>query len=165
MLHCQLLTNVRVQLEQYCKRLVLTRSRVQMEQYCKHLVMTTTKGVCKKIKHLHAVEQQIDLLPFYPPPVLTIYPIDSYVGCLAFANKLKAMRPCSLREATVLCYQAFGSSEDQIGPLMANDIIHWGDPVERVLGDGRLLVSQARDSDRTPLVSVLIEGKVLGLST
>lgn len=40
-----------------------------------------------------------------------------------------------------------------------NGIIKWGDPVTRVLEDGELLVQQAKNSDRTPLVSVLLEGR------
>ncbi|OPJ86946.1 hypothetical protein AV530_015447 [Patagioenas fasciata monilis] len=39
-----------------------------------------------------------------------------------------------------------------------NGIIKWGDPVTRVLDDGELLVQQTKNSDRTPLVSVLLEG-------
>ena len=41
---------------------------------------------------------------------------------------------------------------------MTNGVMNWGDPVHRVLEDGALLLSQARNSDRTPLVSVLVEG-------
>lgn len=40
-----------------------------------------------------------------------------------------------------------------------NGIIKWGDPVTRVLEDGELLVQQTKNSDRTPLVSVLLEGE------
>ena len=40
-----------------------------------------------------------------------------------------------------------------------NGIIKWGDPVPRVLEDGELLVQQTKNSDRTPLVSVLLEGE------
>lgn len=40
-----------------------------------------------------------------------------------------------------------------------NGIIKWGDPVTRVLDDGELLVQQTKNSDRTPLVSVLLEGE------
>lgn len=39
-----------------------------------------------------------------------------------------------------------------------NGIIRWGDPVSAVLDDGELLVQQTKNSDRTPLVSVLLEG-------
>lgn len=40
-----------------------------------------------------------------------------------------------------------------------NGIIRWGDPVSMVLEDGELLVQQTKNSDRTPLVSVLLEGE------
>jgi len=40
-----------------------------------------------------------------------------------------------------------------------NDIISWGDPVHRVLDDGKLLVEQTKVSEKTPLVSVLLEGE------
>lgn len=39
-----------------------------------------------------------------------------------------------------------------------NGIIKWGDPVTRILDDGELLVQQTKNSDRTPLVAVLLEG-------
>lgn len=42
-----------------------------------------------------------------------------------------------------------------------NGIIKWGDPVTRVLEDGELLVQQTKNSDRTPLVSMLLEGEVV----
>lgn len=41
-----------------------------------------------------------------------------------------------------------------------NGIIKWGDPVTHVLDDGELLVQQTKNSDRTPLVTVLLEGKI-----
>lgn len=40
-----------------------------------------------------------------------------------------------------------------------NGIIKWGDPVTHVMDDGELLVQQTKNSDRTPLVAVLLEGK------
>lgn len=43
-----------------------------------------------------------------------------------------------------------------------NGIIKWRDPVTRVLDDGELLVQQTKNSDRTPLVSVLLEGTAEG---
>lgn len=41
-----------------------------------------------------------------------------------------------------------------------NGIIKWGDPVTHVLDDGELLVQQTKNSDRTPLVAVLLEGRM-----
>ena len=42
-----------------------------------------------------------------------------------------------------------------------NGVIDWGEPVQRVLEDGCLVVKQTRASDRIPLVSLLMEGKAL----
>lgn len=55
-------------------------------------------------------------------------------------------------------FQAFGSSKDEFEKYIANGIITWGDPVHRVLEDGDLLISQAKTSTTTPLVTVLVEG-------
>lgn len=56
--------------------------------------------------------------------------------------------------------KVFGSGNDDISALMYNGVLTWGDPVSRVIEDGELLLSQARNSDKTPLVSVLIEGRL-----
>lgn len=56
------------------------------------------------------------------------------------------------------CTPAFGSSKDEFEKYIANGIITWGDPVHRVLEDGDLLISQAKTSTTTPLVTVLVEG-------
>lgn len=55
-------------------------------------------------------------------------------------------------------FQAFGVSAEELDKYVSNGIISWGDPVQRVLEDGELLVKQTRVSDRTPLVTVLLEG-------
>ncbi|XP_037742649.1 vesicle-fusing ATPase isoform X3 [Chelonia mydas] len=53
---------------------------------------------------------------------------------------------------------AFGTNQEDYASYIMNGIIQWGDPVTRVLEDGELLVQQTKNSDRTPLVSVLLEG-------
>ncbi|CAN0121342.1 unnamed protein product [Rangifer tarandus platyrhynchus] len=53
---------------------------------------------------------------------------------------------------------AFGTNQEDYASYIMNGIIKWGDPVTRVLEDGELLVQQTKNSDRTPLVSVLLEG-------
>ncbi|XP_021233335.1 vesicle-fusing ATPase isoform X2 [Numida meleagris] len=53
---------------------------------------------------------------------------------------------------------AFGTNQEDYASYIMNGIIKWGDPVTRVLDDGELLVQQTKNSDRTPLVSVLLEG-------
>lgn len=55
--------------------------------------------------------------------------------------------------------QAFGTNQEDYSSYIMNGIIKWGDPVTHVLDDGELLVQQAKNSDRTPLVTVLLEGK------
>ena len=61
----------------------------------------------------------------------------------------------------MLQFQAFGSSKEEFEKYIANGIINWGLPVQRVLEDGDLLISQAKSSDRTPMVTVCLEGKQL----
>ncbi|XP_047194351.1 vesicle-fusing ATPase isoform X2 [Hippoglossus stenolepis] len=53
---------------------------------------------------------------------------------------------------------AFGTNQEDYASYIMNGIIRWGDPVSAVLEDGQLLVKQTKNSDRTPLVSVLLEG-------
>ncbi|XP_067931362.1 vesicle-fusing ATPase 2-like isoform X1 [Watersipora subatra] len=53
----------------------------------------------------------------------------------------------------------FGCSENEIEPLMAYGVLNWGEPVSKVLHDGALLLSQAKNCEETYLVSVLIEGQ------
>ncbi|ELU11293.1 hypothetical protein CAPTEDRAFT_178991 [Capitella teleta] len=53
---------------------------------------------------------------------------------------------------------AFGISIEELDKYVSNGVINFGEPVSRVLEDGELLVNQTRTSDRTPLVTVLLEG-------
>lgn len=53
---------------------------------------------------------------------------------------------------------AFGTNQEDYASYIMNGIIVWGDVVSAVLEDGKLLVQQTKNSDRTPLVSVLLEG-------
>ncbi|XP_032357399.1 vesicle-fusing ATPase isoform X4 [Etheostoma spectabile] len=53
---------------------------------------------------------------------------------------------------------AFGTNEEDYASYIMNGIIRWGDLVSAVLEDGELLVQQTKNSERTPLVSVLLEG-------
>lgn len=55
--------------------------------------------------------------------------------------------------------QAFGTNQEDYANYIMNGIIKWGDPVTHVLDDGELLVQQTKNSDRTPLVAVLLEGR------
>lgn len=53
---------------------------------------------------------------------------------------------------------AFGVSNESFERYIMNGVIDWGEPVQRVLEDGCLVVKQTRASDRIPLVSLLMEG-------
>ncbi|KAL8607609.1 hypothetical protein ACOMHN_003528 [Nucella lapillus] len=53
---------------------------------------------------------------------------------------------------------AFGSSKEALDTHLSNGVITWGEPVTRVLEDGALVVAQTRVSDRSPLVTLLLEG-------
>lgn len=53
---------------------------------------------------------------------------------------------------------AFGTNQEDYASYIMNGIIRWGDTVSSVLRDGELLVQQTKNSDCTPLVSVLLEG-------
>lgn len=53
---------------------------------------------------------------------------------------------------------AFGTNQEDYASYIMNGIIVWGDQVSAVLEDGKLLVQQTKNSDRTPLVTVLLEG-------
>ncbi|XP_034716694.1 vesicle-fusing ATPase-like [Etheostoma cragini] len=54
--------------------------------------------------------------------------------------------------------QAFGTNQEDYASYIMNGIIRWGNLVSAVLEDGELLVQQTKNSERTPLVSVLLEG-------
>lgn len=55
-------------------------------------------------------------------------------------------------------HAAFGVSEEELQTVVQNGIIHYSAEIESILRDGRLLVEQVRNSQRTPLVSALIHG-------
>ena len=57
--------------------------------------------------------------------------------------------------------QAFGVSNESFERYIMNGIIDWGEPVQRVLEDGDLVVKQTRQSDRVHIVSMLMEGKCM----
>nr|XP_057924797.1 vesicle-fusing ATPase-like [Doryrhamphus excisus] len=53
---------------------------------------------------------------------------------------------------------AFGTNQEDYASFIMNGIIRWGDSVSAILDDGELLVQQTKNSEYTPLVSVLLEG-------
>ncbi|XP_071509886.1 vesicle-fusing ATPase-like [Diadema antillarum] len=54
---------------------------------------------------------------------------------------------------------SFGVSSENFDKYILNDIINWGEPVQRVLDDGALVVRQTKASDRVPLASMLMAGR------
>uniref|UniRef100_A0A4W3HY34 Vesicle-fusing ATPase n=1 Tax=Callorhinchus milii TaxID=7868 RepID=A0A4W3HY34_CALMI len=74
------------------------------------------------------------------------------------AEKLQVMRGDFLNSLENDIKPAFGINQEDYDSYIMNGIIVWGDPVTRALDDGELLVQQTKNSDRTPLVSVLLEG-------
>lgn len=63
-----------------------------------------------------------------------------------FSQALKEVKP------------SFGAAEATLDLFIANGIYNWGIPVQKVLEEGELLLSQTKSSSRTPLVAVLFEG-------
>ncbi|CAG9761013.1 unnamed protein product [Ceutorhynchus assimilis] len=53
---------------------------------------------------------------------------------------------------------AFGTAEEILNHYLTRGILNWGPPVTSILEDGNLLAQQARATDGSGLVSVLIEG-------
>ncbi|KAK5851189.1 hypothetical protein PBY51_002004 [Eleginops maclovinus] len=77
---------------------------------------------------------------------------------LETAEKLQVSRLDFLGSLNNDIKPAFGTNQEDYASYIMNGIIRWGDPVSAVLEDGELLVQQTKNSERTPLVSVLLEG-------
>ncbi|XP_067431733.1 vesicle-fusing ATPase-like [Thunnus thynnus] len=74
------------------------------------------------------------------------------------AEKLQVSRHDFMASLNNDIKPAFGTNQEDYASYIMNGIIRWGDPVSAALEDGELLVQQTKNSDRTPLVSVLLEG-------
>uniref|UniRef100_A0A3Q3DW97 Vesicle-fusing ATPase n=1 Tax=Hippocampus comes TaxID=109280 RepID=A0A3Q3DW97_HIPCM len=77
------------------------------------------------------------------------------------AEKLQVTRDDFMGSLNNDIKPAFGTNQEDYSSYIMNGIIKWGDPVTHVLDDGELLVQQTKNSDRTPLVAVLLEGQHL----
>ncbi|XP_022122433.1 vesicle-fusing ATPase 1 [Pieris rapae] len=53
---------------------------------------------------------------------------------------------------------AFGTAAEALEHFLARGVINWGSPVSSVLEDGQLYIQQARATEASGLVSVLLEG-------
>ncbi|XP_049614397.1 vesicle-fusing ATPase isoform X2 [Syngnathus scovelli] len=74
------------------------------------------------------------------------------------AEKLQVSRMDFMASLNNDIKPAFGTNQEDYGSYIMNGIVRWGDPVSAVLEDGELLVQQTKNSEHTPLVSVLLEG-------
>ncbi|KAK9535591.1 hypothetical protein VZT92_007963 [Zoarces viviparus] len=74
------------------------------------------------------------------------------------AEKLQVTRSDFMGSLNNDIKPAFGTNQEDYSNYIMNGIIKWGNPVTDVLEDGELLVQQTKNSDRTPLVAVLLEG-------
>ncbi|KAI5628851.1 vesicle-fusing ATPase isoform X1 [Silurus asotus] len=74
------------------------------------------------------------------------------------AEKLQVCRDDFMGSLNNDIKPAFGTNQEDYASYIMNGIIKWGDPVSHILDDGELLVQQTKNSDRTPLVAVLLEG-------
>ncbi len=125
---------------------------------------------------------------------LTHYPPSTQVGTVAgISDDINEMRVGrdDFMAALEEVHASFGVSEEELGAVVQNGIIHFGGDVEvsftrfvqshqcvlfqgdpskltshssthfqTILRDGNLFVEQVRNSQRTPLVSVLLHGEI-----
>ncbi|GFN82936.1 vesicle-fusing ATPase-like [Plakobranchus ocellatus] len=72
--------------------------------------------------------------------------------------KLKITRSDFLHALQHDIKPAFGSSKEELDIFLAQGILSWGEPVNRVLTDGDLVISQIKTSDQASLITMLLEG-------
>ncbi|XP_068153083.1 vesicle-fusing ATPase 2 [Drosophila tropicalis] len=73
-------------------------------------------------------------------------------------EKLKVTRSDFLHALDNDIKPAFGAAQEMLENMVARGIINWGPPVTSLLEDGMLYVQQAKATESSGLVSVLIEG-------
>lgn len=73
-------------------------------------------------------------------------------------EKLKVTRSDFMHALDNDIKPAFGAAQEMLENMLARGIINWGQPVTSLLEDGMLYVQQAKASENSGLVSVLIEG-------
>lgn len=73
-------------------------------------------------------------------------------------EKLKVTRSDFLHALQHDVKPAFGSSKEELDIFLAQGIQSWGEPVNRVLTDGDLVISQIKTSDQASLITMLLEG-------
>ncbi|KAH8402747.1 hypothetical protein KR215_009847, partial [Drosophila sulfurigaster] len=73
-------------------------------------------------------------------------------------EKLKVTRSDFMHALENDIKPAFGAAQEMLENMLARGVINWGQPVTSLLEDGMLYVQQAKASESSGLVSVLIEG-------
>jgi vesicle-fusing ATPase len=73
-------------------------------------------------------------------------------------EKLKITRTDFLHALQHDIKPAFGSSKDELDVFLSQGILSWGEPVNRVLTDSDLVISQIKTSNNTFLITMLLEG-------
>ncbi|XP_034660243.1 vesicle-fusing ATPase 2 [Drosophila subobscura] len=73
-------------------------------------------------------------------------------------EKLKVTRSDFMHALDNDIKPAFGTAQEMLENMLARGIINWGSPVSELLEDGMLYVQQAKATESSGLVSVLIEG-------
>jgi vesicle-fusing ATPase len=91
-----------------------------------------------------ALNRQIDA----KNPTKPVKPEEVTVNKSDFANALGEVKP------------TFGVSEGILEDCMRNGIIHFSDEFESVYENGKLFIEQIKNSNRTPVVSILLSGAI-----
>ncbi|XP_030371496.1 vesicle-fusing ATPase 2 [Scaptodrosophila lebanonensis] len=73
-------------------------------------------------------------------------------------EKLKVTRSDFLHALENDIKPAFGTAQEMLENMLSRGVINWGQPVTSLLEDGMLYVQQAKATESSGLVSVLIEG-------
>ncbi|ALC46809.1 comt, partial [Drosophila busckii] len=73
-------------------------------------------------------------------------------------EKLKVTRSDFMHALENDIKPAFGAAQEMLENMLARSVVNWGQPVTSLLEDGMLYVQQAKSTESSGLVSVLIEG-------
>ncbi|XP_059167217.1 vesicle-fusing ATPase-like isoform X1 [Physella acuta] len=73
-------------------------------------------------------------------------------------EKLKITRADFMHALQYDIKPAFGSSKEELDLFLAQGILNWGEPVNRVLAAGDLMVTEIKNSDQISLMTMLLEG-------
>ena len=74
-------------------------------------------------------------------------------------EKLKVTRADFMHALANDCKPAFGVSAEEFELYIRNGILLWSQQIKDVLEEGQLRINQTKQSEMTPLVTILLEGK------